>query len=45
MLTPGGHFQFYIILGNSPSNTLLNNDSEVAMLLAELLSGVPVGIE
>ena len=30
---------------NSGMNTLLNNGSEVAMLLTDLLSGVPVGVE
>ena len=30
---------------NSLTNILLNNDSEVAMLLADLLSGVAVGVE
>ena len=33
------------LIGKSPSNTLLNNDSEVPMLLADLLSGVLVGVE
>ena len=33
------------IIGSKSVQTLVNNDCEVAMLLADLLSVIPVGVE